>query len=182
MSHRVRGVPSKQQTRHASRPIAGPRRKPQVLSQVHTRPKLPVRVRNYQIPLCGYIYLGLCTQILNSSRAIPLVRGPPRRRSPLRWLQLSDRIPAIHGISYAGRLSPCSKRYNAPTSMRVVVDGDKYLCMIMPTIKQRDLGGYEKITTCKSRSCGDPKYSYHQLWLHRVYVYLDLYRERVLES
>jgi len=31
----------------------------------------------------------------------------------------------------------------------------------IPTIKQRDLDGYEEITMCKSCRSGDPKYSHH---------------------
>ena len=42
---------------------------------------------------------------------------------------------------------------------------------MIPTIKLCDLGGYEKITTCKSCSYGDSKYLHHQLQLQRVYLH-----------
>ena len=38
----------------------------------------------------------------------------------------------IHEFNYAVRSSPHSKRYNAPTSMRAVVDNDIYFCMTIP--------------------------------------------------
>jgi len=57
------------------------------------------------------------------------------------------------------------KRYNALTSMRPVMSGGAYLCVIISTIMQSNLDSYEKITTCKSCSYGDPKFSHPQLHL-----------------
>ena len=34
--------------------------------------------------------------------------------------------------------------YNALTSMRVVINSDRYLCIMIPTIKRRNLGDYEE--------------------------------------
>jgi len=42
--------------------------------------------------------------------------------------------------------------------MQTVTDNDRF-CITIPTIKQRDLGGYEKITACKSYSYEDLKLS-----------------------
>jgi len=56
------------------------------------------------------------------------------------------------------RSSPRSKHYKAPTSMRAVMDGGRYLCMAIPTVKRHDPSGYMKIMTCKSCGNGDPKY------------------------
>ena len=77
----------------------------------------------------------------------------------LHCLQPDDTIPAICGSSYTARSSPHFKHYNAPISMQTVTDNDRYLCIAIPTIKQRDLGGYEKITPCKSYSYEDLKLS-----------------------
>jgi len=81
----------------------------------------------------------------------------------LRYLQLDGTIHAICGSRYAAKSSPRFKRYNTHISMRVIMDSDGYHCMTIPTIKRRELGCYEKITTCKSCSNGDPKYLCHQL-------------------
>jgi len=76
------------------------------------------------------------------------LEGPPSgTKNPLRglplshWLPLCDRNSAIHGFSYAVKLSTSSKRYNAPTSMRVVMNSGRYLYMTIPTIKRHDLDG-----------------------------------------
>ena len=59
--------------------------------------------------------------------------------------------------------------------MRDVMDSCRYRCIIIPTIKRRDLGGYEEIT-CQSCSCSDPKYPcVHQLLSH-VLIFLLLQR------
>jgi len=70
--------------------------------------------------------------------------------------------------------------HNASTTMRVVMDGGGYLCVIIPTIKRRDLGGYKKVTTCKSCSYRDLKFLHPQWQLQQVYLHLDLHRERGL--
>ena len=57
------------------------------------------------------------------------------------------------------------------------MDNGRYLCMAIPTIKRRDLNGYEKITTCKLCSYGDPKYLHHPLQLQHIYLHIDLHRE-----
>jgi len=84
-------------------------------------------------------------RMLNSDKDVLLVGGlsfwyedPPRRLLLQCWLQLSGTIPAMHEFSYAARSSPCLKCYNAPTSMRTVMDSDRYLCMTISTIKWRD--------------------------------------------
>jgi len=53
-------------------------------------------------------------------------------------------------ISYPARSSSRSKCYNAPTSMRIVMDSERYLCIMIPTIKRCDPGSYEEIPTSKS--------------------------------
>ena len=123
-------------------------------------------------PLRDHIDPGSSLWILNSGETIPLVRGPslqyevpPRRVPLLSWLQLSGTISAIHRFSYVVRSSPHSKRYNAPISMWVVMNSGRYLCVTIPTIKRRDLSGYEKITTCKSYRYRDPEFLRPQLQL-----------------
>jgi len=64
--------------------------------------------------------------------------NPPQGMLFLRWLQLTDKVPLIHGFSYIVRSSPCSKHYNALTSMRDVINSGGYLCMTILTIKWRD--------------------------------------------
>jgi len=61
--------------------------------------------------------------------------------------------------------------------MRAMMDNSRYLCVMIQTFKRYDLGDYEKITTCKSYSYRDLKYSHHQLQLQQVYLHLDLHRE-----
>ena len=73
-------------------------------------------------------------------------------------LELDSTISAIRESSYVARSSSRSKHYNAPISMRTVMDSDRYLCMASPTIKRRDLSDYKKIITCKTCSYIDPKY------------------------
>ena len=51
------------------------------------------------------------------------------------------------------------------------------LCVIIPTIKRDDLGGYEEITTCKSCSYEDPKFLHPQLQLQQVYLHIVLHGE-----
>ena len=41
---------------------------------------------------------------------------------------------------------------------KTIVDSGENLCMVIPTIKRRDLGGYKEIITCESCSYMDPKY------------------------
>ena len=36
--------------------------------------------------------------------------------------------------------------------MQAIMDSSKNLCMVIPIIKRRNLGGYKEIITCKSRS------------------------------
>jgi len=57
--------------------------------------------------------------------------------------------------------------------MRAVIDNDRYLCVMIPTIKRRNLSDYEKIT-CKSCSYGDSEFSCLQLQLQQVYIHLNL--------
>ena len=42
------------------------------------------------------------------------------------------------------------------------MDSGGYLCMAIPTMKQRDLNGYKEIIPCKSCSYVDPKYLHPQ--------------------
>ena len=83
--------------------------------------------------------------------------------SLLRWLQLDGTIPVIRESNHVARSFTRSKYYNAPASMRVVMDSDVYLHMTIPTIKRRDSGGYEKFVTCKSCSYGDSRDSHLRL-------------------
>ena len=69
VSYRVKSVLSKQQIQHAHRPIAGPRRKPRVLPRAHTRPELPARIRNHQVPLRDRIYPEPSTRTLKLGRS-----------------------------------------------------------------------------------------------------------------
>ena len=73
-----------------------------------------------------------------------------RRSLLLRFLQLDGTIPVVCGSSYAVKLSPHSKCYNTPPSMRVVIDSGRYLCMIILLIKRRDLNDYKEIITYRS--------------------------------
>ena len=77
--------------------------------------------------------------MLNSGEAVSQVGGsnlpdedPSRRLSLLHRLQLSGTIPVIRGVHYVARSSPCSKHYNAPTSMRTVMNSGGYLFMAIP--------------------------------------------------
>jgi len=111
---------------------------------------------------------------------VPSLRNgdPPQRLSLLRWLQLNDTIFTIHRFRYVVRSSRCSKRYDAPTSMRAVMDSDGYLCVMIPTIKRCGLGSYEEIIMCKSCNYGDPEFSRPQLQLQQIYIHLDLNWEK----
>ena len=52
----------------------------------------------------------------------------------LHCLQLDGMIPVIYRFSYTARSFPHSKHYNFPTSMRVIIDNGRCLCMTIPTI------------------------------------------------
>ena len=135
----------------------GPKRKLRVLSRAHINPK----------PL---------TWILNSIRAWQIPRGfsqgakttseaiPPSDTKTLRslllllWLQLGEMTPVIYGFDHAVRSSPCSKYYNAPTSMWAIMDSGEYLYMTIHVIKWCNSCSYEKFVTCKSSNYGDLTY------------------------
>jgi len=85
--------------------------------------------------------------------------------------QLNSTIPAIRESSYVARSSPHSKHYNAYNAhipMRVGMDSGENLCIAIPTIKRRELGGYKKIIKCKSCNYVDLKYPHPQRQLRRI--------------
>jgi len=86
----------------------------------------------------------------------------------LRYLQLYSTIPAIHGSRYTARSSPRSKHYNAPISMRAIIDSCGYICIGIPTIKQHNLDGYKKIITYEIYNYVDPKDPHPRRQLRRV--------------
>jgi len=182
VSRCARSVPSDQRTQHVSRPSIGPRRKSRVLSRAHTHLELPTRIRDYQVPLRDPNDRRSSTMDAQLGRGCPASWGPqpppPWRLPPLRLLQLSSTIPAIHEFSYAARSSPHTKCYNVPTSMRGVMDSDRYLCIMIPMIKWCDLGSCEKITMWKTCSYWDPKYWHHQLQLQQeIYTSISMEKE-----
>jgi len=61
--------------------------------------------------------------------------------------------------------------------MRAVMDSGRYLCMTIPTIKRRDLGGYEEITKCKLCSYDDLKFSHPQLQLRYIYSLFSMEKD-----
>ena len=105
------------------------------------------------------------------------------RRRPSAKTAASTLVTTLRQDSRDSRIQSCrqiiphSKCYNTLTSMRPVINSDIYLCMMTPIIKRRNLSGYEKITTCKLCSYGDPKYLRHPLQLQHIYLHLVIHRE-----
>ena len=154
----------------------GPTRKLRVLLQAHIRSDITHQdqLLNQNRVLSGKPIIG--------KRILPGATQNSNRKTLrtlllLQWSQLGSIILMIHESGYAARSSTHSKYYNSPIPMRVVMNSGEYICMVIPTIKQRDLGGYKKIITCKSCSYIDSTYLHSQWQLRRIKIRLHLHQE-----
>jgi len=149
------------------RPNLGPKRKNPASPWVYIWLDITYRIHY----LIGVVQLSENSNNLyrDPFRSYPKLRceDPLKPTTPALFIA-GSMILAIHGFSYAVTSFSRSKRYNASTSMRTVINSGGSLCMTIPTIKQRDLSSYKKIIICKSFSYVDPKYSHLQWQLRRV--------------
>jgi len=132
---------------------------------------------NCQVPLQPHLY-RIIHQDIQLGRIHPTSlspdlhsKSPPQRlTSTLDTAQRQDSL--IHGVRCAVRLSPRSKYFRATISVGAVMDSSRYLVTLYY------LSSYEEITMCKSCAYGDPKYSRPQSQCYRIFMHLDIHREK----
>ena len=125
--------PAVQQAQHACKSNMGPKRKPRVLPRAHIT--LTPLTRNLN-SIRAVQYSGDSSHQCKANSGITPASDTKTLRSLplLRWWQLDGTILPIRGSSHTARLSPRSKRYNAPASMQVM-NNYGYMCMTITTIK-----------------------------------------------
>ena len=143
------------------KPNMGPRRTPRALSRPYIQSDITHSnslLNHSRTPTINIRILSYHHRTLFGATRGPDTKNPTELATPA-LLTTGYRDPrAIHGSSYAARSSPRSKHCNAPISMQAIMDSDENLCMMIPTIKRRDLSGYKEIITCESCSYVNPKY------------------------
>ena len=125
--------------------------------------------REFSGPARTHIDLMPLTKMLNSSGVAQFsgesnhhCKGYLLNYSSLRHEDHTKLV--VSALVTTGRHDPCDsrtplccqiipKRCNAPTSMWLVMNSDRYLYMTISTIKWRDLGVYSEIAMCQSCSC-----------------------------
>jgi len=143
----IRNILNDQWTQHTSRSSTSLQRKPRVLPGAHTRPELPSETTMIRDHPPRMLYSGEAVLLVSNSQTKTL-----HGTVVSTLITVSSRILVIRGFSHTTRSSPRSTCYNFTTAMRDVMNSSRYLCVTISTINQRDLDGYEKITTYKSCS------------------------------